>query len=236
MVFPALFCLYTPLVITQKSSIRTYTPLTLPCQGHAIVSDGLFRKTGTFYVMPDVDLKPLEEIFCAKVFTMLKEEGKIDDDIIKKLMDWRHSGFRVHNKARIARDDEKGRVALAQYIILNRFSLEKLAYNQEADTVIYRSKMSQGKNKKNFQIYTAEEFIAAITQHIPEKSFQACTELVEVWCVTNGRTCVPACHHNVGRGRPTYLCIQTNLVVYEKNRTILRQTINRLIKLIKPLR
>ncbi|MCP5007724.1 MAG: hypothetical protein GY941_27880 [Planctomycetes bacterium] len=37
---------------------------------------------------------------------------------------------------------------------------------------IYQSKMTPGKNKKNFQIYTAEEFIAAITQHIPEKSFQ----------------------------------------------------------------
>ena len=65
---------------------------------HAIASDGLFRKTGTFYVMPDVDLKPLEEIFRAKVFNMLKEEGKIDDDIIKKLMNWRHSGFSVHNR------------------------------------------------------------------------------------------------------------------------------------------
>jgi len=27
-------------------------------------------------------------------------------------------------------------------------------------------------NKKNFELYTAEEFLAAITQHIPEKSFQ----------------------------------------------------------------
>ena len=25
---------------------------------------------------------------------------------------------------------------------------------------------------KNFEVYTAEEFVAAITQHIPEKSFQ----------------------------------------------------------------
>jgi hypothetical protein len=25
------------------------------------------------------------------------------------------------------------------------------------------------------------------------------------WCVTNSRTSVPACHHNVGLGRPTYL-------------------------------
>ncbi len=39
-------------------------------------------------------------------------------------------------------------------------------------SVMPRSKMTSGKNKKNFQVYTAAEFIAAITQHIPEKSFQ----------------------------------------------------------------
>ena len=35
---------------------------------HAIVSDGLFARTGTFYVMPGVDLKPLEGMFRASVF------------------------------------------------------------------------------------------------------------------------------------------------------------------------
>ena len=32
--------------------------------------------------------------------------------------------------------------------------------------------MTHGKNRKNFELYRAEEFIAAITQHIPDKSFQ----------------------------------------------------------------
>jgi hypothetical protein len=32
--------------------------------------------------------------------------------------------------------------------------------------------MSHGRNKKNFEIFAAEEFIATITQHIPDKSFQ----------------------------------------------------------------
>jgi hypothetical protein len=32
--------------------------------------------------------------------------------------------------------------------------------------------MTHGKNRKNFSISSAEEFIAAITQHIPKKSFQ----------------------------------------------------------------
>jgi len=139
---------------------------------HAIVSDGLFKKTGAFYVMPKVDLKPLEEVFRAKVFNMLKEEGKINDNLIVKLMKWRHSGFSIHNGVRIARDDEEGRESLAQYILRNTFSLEKLRYIEETGTVIYRSKRTHGKNKRNFEVYSALEFIAAITQHIPEKSFQ----------------------------------------------------------------
>ena len=32
--------------------------------------------------------------------------------------------------------------------------------------------MTHGKNKKNFSISSAEEFIAAITQHIPDQNFQ----------------------------------------------------------------
>jgi hypothetical protein len=38
--------------------------------------------------------------------------------------------------------------------------------------VLYRSCLTHGKNKKNFEVFTAEEFIAAITRHIPEKYFQ----------------------------------------------------------------
>jgi hypothetical protein len=52
------------------------------------------------------------------------------------------------------------------------FSLAKMTYNEQTGTVIYRSKMTHGKNRKNFQVFEADEFITAITQHIPEKSFQ----------------------------------------------------------------
>jgi hypothetical protein len=122
--------------------------------------------------MPKTDLKPLEEIFRAGVFTMLKEEGKITDEKITKLMKWRHSGFSIDNGIRIARDDEKGRESVAQYILRNPFSLDKMTYNDKSRTVIYSSKMTHGKNRKNFNAYTAEEFIAAITHHIPENRFR----------------------------------------------------------------
>lgn len=48
----------------------------------------------------------------------------------------------------------------------------EIQYVEETETVLYRSKMSHGKNKKNFEVFDPLEFIAAITQHIPEKSFQ----------------------------------------------------------------
>jgi hypothetical protein len=140
---------------------------------HAIVADGLFRRSGVFQVMPRVSIKPLAELFRASVLTMLKKEGLVDDTFISMLMKWWHnSGFSVDNSARIGRDDEAGMTSLAQYIIRSPFSVAKLNYNPETGLVIYRSKMSHGKNKKNFSVFTAEEFIASITQHIPEKSFQ----------------------------------------------------------------
>jgi hypothetical protein len=58
-------------------------------------------------------------------------------------------------------------------IIIAFWFAPKSIYINETGTVIYRSKMTHGNNnKKNFEVYTAEEFIAAITQHIPEKLFQ----------------------------------------------------------------
>ena len=67
---------------------------------------------------------------------------------------------------------ETGITNLAQYIIRSPFSTNKISYNDDTGMVVYRSKMTHGKNKKNFSISSAEEFIAAITQHIPDKNFQ----------------------------------------------------------------
>ncbi len=97
----------------------------------------------------------------------------MNDRFMAKLMDWRHtSGFSVYNGLRIAPDDVDGQEALAQYIIRSPFSTVKMTYNEQMGTVIYRSKMTYGRNRRNFELFSAVDFIAAITQHIPEKNFQ----------------------------------------------------------------
>ncbi len=138
-----------------------------------LVADGLFTESGYFYVMPRVDIRPLAELFRASVLKVVKDEGRLDDTLIKKLFTWRHnSGFSVHNEVRLQAGDAKGLENVAQYIIRNTFSLAKLSYIEVTGTVIYRSKMSHGGNRGNFEMFTPLEFIAAITQHIPERLAQ----------------------------------------------------------------
>ena len=43
--------------------------------------------------------------------------------------------------------------------------------NRSGDSILYRSGMN-AKIKRNFQVFSACDFIAAITQHIPDKRFQ----------------------------------------------------------------
>ena len=62
--------------------------------------------------------------------------------------------------------------ALAQYIMRNAFAEEKISYIEDSGQVLYRSGMTHGKNKKNFELLPAGQFIARVTQHIPEKGFQ----------------------------------------------------------------
>jgi hypothetical protein len=86
-------------------------------------------------------------------------------------MYWRHSGFSVHNGNPVKREARLGLERLAQYIIRSPFSEEKMLYNEKTGSVIYRSKPNP-KVKGNFKVFTAGEFIGAITQHIPDKGFQ----------------------------------------------------------------
>ena len=39
---------------------------------HSIVADGLFSRSGIFYVMPKISLQPLADLFRVNVLSMLK--------------------------------------------------------------------------------------------------------------------------------------------------------------------
>jgi len=97
---------------------------------------------------------------------MLLRERRIDEAVIRKLLGWRHSGFSLHNAVRIGPHDADGRRAVAEYVLRSPFSLEKLRYHATTGTIIYRSKMHP-LLKRNFEVFSACEWLAALTAHIP---------------------------------------------------------------------
>jgi len=143
---------------------------------HALVADGLFMQSGLFYVLPKVSLKPLEELFRVRVITFLAEKGFLPTERARMLRGWVHSGFNVHRSRRVLPGEREDLERLAQYIIRNPFSVEKIHVAEPnranpAGSIIYRSGMNE-KIHRNFEVFSPCDFIAAITQHIPDKSFQ----------------------------------------------------------------
>jgi hypothetical protein len=138
---------------------------------HALVADGLFIRGGWFHVLPESGIRPLEELFRARTIAFLVNEGLLPPDRARMLLGWKHSGFCVHRSKRVQPHQKEDLERLAQYIIRNPFSVEKMHPDPETGTIIYRSGMNP-KIKRNFEIFTPCDFIAAITQHIPDKNFQ----------------------------------------------------------------
>jgi len=134
---------------------------------HILCTDGCFYGNGMFRVSPLFELKHLEAIFRHKVFKMLLSKGKITQDLVDMLMNWRHSGFNVFCGSRIQPGDETAMENLARYIIRGSFSQERMAYIPEESEVIYRSK--DGKEEK---VFDALEWLAAMCSHVPNKGEQ----------------------------------------------------------------
>jgi hypothetical protein len=120
----------------------------------------------------DVDTKPLEDLFRVRVITMLVGEGLLSQERAENLLSWKNSGFSVHAGDPIRPDQPLALERVARYIIRNTFSLEKMRYDEEAGTVIYKSDRINPQTKRNFEIFPVGEFIAAITQHIPDRRAQ----------------------------------------------------------------
>jgi len=119
---------------------------------HCLVTDGCFMPNGWFYVLPKIDVKKLESLFRHKILKLLLSEKKISGELVEKLLSWKNSGFSVHNQVKIKSRDTRGRESLAQYILRSPFSLEKMTYQQQTKTVLYRSKMNPVL-KKNFAVF-----------------------------------------------------------------------------------
>jgi Putative transposase len=67
---------------------------------------------------------------------------------------------------RIGAQDTEGRRGVAEYILRSPFSVEKIRYQASTGTIIYQSKMHPVL-RRNFEVFSACDWLAALTAHIP---------------------------------------------------------------------
>ena len=147
-----------------------------------IAADGGFAPDGTFVCLPKIDTDRLLKVWESKIFEFLLAAEKIDERTIAEMNCWEFSGFSVDNSTYLSPGDTFGLERLAQYILRCPFSLARIVRLTEDGSVVYRAERDKclrfpgvasrdlrGGPSRNFQVFGALDFLAELTQHIPDK-------------------------------------------------------------------
>jgi len=135
---------------------------------HAIVPRGGWDPEGIWFPVPYVDTEIAERVFRAKVLTFLKVEGLLSEERERMLLSWNHhTGFSVHYDVIVEPEDGAAVERLARYLVRPPVSLERMRWDQGADTVVYTRK-AQGAQPGAEEHIDALDFLARVIAHIPE--------------------------------------------------------------------
>jgi len=98
---------------------------------HILCNDGVFYRRGVSQVAPKFNLKDLEQVFGHKDLRMLLARGKINEDLIRMMEGWRHSGFNVYAGPRIHPRQKRSLENLAAGLIRSSFSQQRIEYRAD---------------------------------------------------------------------------------------------------------
>jgi hypothetical protein len=85
-------------------SIQTYGDQAANWQPHlhALVTAGVVDGAGAFTPLPLPPAAVAEELFRRRVIAMLRQRGRLEEEVAAGLLAWRDSGFSVHSAIRVA--------------------------------------------------------------------------------------------------------------------------------------
>lgn len=143
---------------------------------HCITTDGLYLDNGMFHVMPkynSTSKKYLQKLFESKVARYSIKKGFIREETIKQRLSWRYSGFSVYVDTpidyTIYNEHEKEKMSqILRYVSKPFYSMNRVIFKEEGKNVLYKGEYNPVL-KKNFEVYSYTDFIAAVTSHIPNR-------------------------------------------------------------------
>ena len=116
--------------------------------GHILLTDGAFSDDGAFHPLATWDGDVVMKLFRERLLARLRERHAISEDLVRKLLAWRHPGFSAP------------------------LSLKKLVYLDGQKAVLYRSRMNPSLGR-NFEAMDPLEWLARMADHIPDELGEA---------------------------------------------------------------
>lgn len=115
------------------------------------------------------------------MFDLLLAEGKISEEIVASIRGWRHSGFSVDQSVRVETGDTDGLRKLIEYFLRCPFSQARMIEVTAEGKVLYKTANNRlgrfpeaasedllAGPKRNFQVFDPLDFLAEVTQHVPD--------------------------------------------------------------------
>lgn len=135
---------------------------------HCLILEGGLDEKNNFISVAVKDTANLAEAFRRAVVQFFVTKELLNKDFAQQFLNWKHSGFSVDNSVFLSANDEKGRESLCQYITRHPVSLKKITYEPFKKKVLYHTKYNEY-FKENIKLFSATDFIADLTIHIPPK-------------------------------------------------------------------
>ncbi|HYR45866.1 MAG TPA: transposase [Thermoanaerobaculia bacterium] len=135
--------------------------------GHILLTDGAFSDDGAFHPLATWDGDVVMKRFRERLLARLRERRAISEDLVRKLLAWRHPGFSAHVGEAIPFEVKKAIEDVACYMVRAPLSLKKLVYLDGQKAVLYRSRMNPSLGR-NFEAMDPLEWLARMADHIPD--------------------------------------------------------------------
>jgi hypothetical protein len=106
-------------------------------------------------------------LFRERLLGSLLDQRAISQELVHRLLAWRHPGFSAHVGEPITASDKQRLEDTAAYLVRNPPSLKKLVNLDGQQAVLYRSRMNPSLGR-NFEELDPLEWLARMSDHIPD--------------------------------------------------------------------
>ena len=135
---------------------------------HVLMTDGAFRRDGSFLPIPPHDPSVLESVWQRAVLAWFVVAGWLEQDAAEVMLAWPHSGFGVHVGPAIPGEDREGLLRVARYSARAPVAESRLRYDAERAEVEMDSDRSDGPYAGTHRL-AALGFVARWVDHVPDR-------------------------------------------------------------------